>query len=626
MKNHSCFQPIIVLVLALLSFACTSSQHRAVLDSADSLMNARPDSALTLLNALLPDTDQMRKGDLMRFHLLRTNAENKCDTVLTARHAALMRRVCDYYDHKASPFWGDERGASRMLAHYLLGRCYSDMGEGPAALHEFYKSSEAADTTSTDCNLKVLVRVHSQMANMFYMQDLFDQQISELDIVISLARKCNDFYSEMWAIESKANAYDAKGKRKEALQLLKFEHNELIKHGYKTEAARSLGPTLGIMMDFKLYTELENSFAEYEKYSGFFDTEGNIHPSKALYYAYKGKFLAHRNKKDSALLLFRKCLQKSNSLEIKHAGAREMASYFEQKGGPKDSIAKYAFLSSRLNDSLRMAMRTTALERQADVRKYNNIQRLADKLKLQKERSKRQRQYWGFFSIIIFLAIGYVATGWYIKLRSLRREKVEKEKELQRINAAYLLALERHEETLSVLQLLKNEQDESADKLQRSIDDIEEREQRLARMTEEIIRLKEQLTCARREVNEKNQQDSIQLIDSRLNKLNILRQIDTCLTENPPCCLSLVDIRHLHEEIREVFPAFYERLVIEYKLPLRKYDICILYRLGIKPAHIATLLGVGRSSVTMERHRIYEQIFNRTDTEGEFENFIKSIM
>ena len=76
MKNHSCFQPIIVLVLALLSFACTSPQQRAVLDSADSLMNAQPDSALTLLNALLPDTDQMSKGDLMRFHLLRTNAQN----------------------------------------------------------------------------------------------------------------------------------------------------------------------------------------------------------------------------------------------------------------------------------------------------------------------------------------------------------------------------------------------------------------------------------------------------------------------------------------------------------------------------------------------------------------------
>ena len=130
-----------IVVLAMMLFACTSSQHRAVLDSADSLMNARPDSALTLLNTLLPDTNAMSKRDLMRFHLMHTNAQNKCDSALTARHAALMRRVCDYYDHTASPPWGDERGASRMLAHYLLGRCYSDMGEAPAALQEFHNAA-----------------------------------------------------------------------------------------------------------------------------------------------------------------------------------------------------------------------------------------------------------------------------------------------------------------------------------------------------------------------------------------------------------------------------------------------------------------------------------------------------
>ncbi len=129
-----------IVVLAMMLFACTSPQQRAVLDSADSLMNARPDSALTLLNALLPDTNQMRKGDLMRFHLLRTNAQNKCDTVFRAEHATLMRRVCDYYDNRSSRRFANDR----ILAHYLLGRCYSDMGEAPAALQEFHNAADAA--------------------------------------------------------------------------------------------------------------------------------------------------------------------------------------------------------------------------------------------------------------------------------------------------------------------------------------------------------------------------------------------------------------------------------------------------------------------------------------------------
>ena len=59
------------------------------LGGVDSLINARPDSALTLLNNIAQDTAEMSRRDLMRYYLLRTNAENKCDTVLTARHAAL---------------------------------------------------------------------------------------------------------------------------------------------------------------------------------------------------------------------------------------------------------------------------------------------------------------------------------------------------------------------------------------------------------------------------------------------------------------------------------------------------------------------------------------------------------
>ena len=122
----------LVLAVLLIMPSCTSSPLGR-LGGVDSLINTRPDSALTLLNALLPDTNAMSKGDLMRFHLLRTNAQNKCDTVFTDRHASLMRRVCDYYDHRSSK----REANNKMLAHYLLGRCYDDMGEAPAALQEF---------------------------------------------------------------------------------------------------------------------------------------------------------------------------------------------------------------------------------------------------------------------------------------------------------------------------------------------------------------------------------------------------------------------------------------------------------------------------------------------------------
>ena len=41
-----------------------------------------------------------------------------------------MHRVCDYYDRHSSK----REANNRMLAHYLLGRCYSDMGGSPRSI------------------------------------------------------------------------------------------------------------------------------------------------------------------------------------------------------------------------------------------------------------------------------------------------------------------------------------------------------------------------------------------------------------------------------------------------------------------------------------------------------------
>ena len=110
--------------------ACHNPSPLERLGGIDTLINSRPDSALTLLNSIAHDTAKMSRRDLMRYYLLRTNAENKCDTVLTARHAALMLRVCDYYDRQFPSPFGEGLGVKpgAMLAYYLLGRCYSDMG------------------------------------------------------------------------------------------------------------------------------------------------------------------------------------------------------------------------------------------------------------------------------------------------------------------------------------------------------------------------------------------------------------------------------------------------------------------------------------------------------------------
>ena len=107
--------------------------------------------------------------------------------------------------------------------------------------------------------------------------------------------------------------------------------------------------------------------------------------------------------------------------------------------------------------------------------------------------------------------------------------------------------------------------------------------------------------------------------------METLDRINSCLKANPPIPFRKAEIFCMRTEMRRINPVFYEKLVIEHQLPLSKYDICILYRLRVKPAHIAILLGMGRSTITTERHRIYEHIFSKKDEGEEFMSFINSI-
>lgn len=111
---------------------------------------------LTLL-LLLSCTD----GERMRRELAGLQARNQADSLLTDDSLALA--LCDYFDRHGT-------ANEKMLAHYLLGRTYADMGEAPAALDAFHQAAECADTTAVDCDYSLLARIHGQTANLFYYQ------------------------------------------------------------------------------------------------------------------------------------------------------------------------------------------------------------------------------------------------------------------------------------------------------------------------------------------------------------------------------------------------------------------------------------------------------------------------
>ena len=598
MKNHSCFQPIIVLVLALLSFACTSSQHRAVLDSADSLMNARPDSALTLLNALLPDTNQMRKGDLMRFHLLRTNAENKCDTVLTARHAALMRRVCDYYDHKASPPWGDERGASRMLAHYLLGRCYSDMGEAPAALQEFHNAADAADTTDARVDYQLLGRIHGQAGSLFLEEEDYDDAILENLEVRRCASIVSDTVMYISAFEVLASIYETMGMVDSALCIRDKAAEMYREAGLRKKAARCIGSSIDNLVERGEIKKAKQYIDLFESESGLFDDDNNIMTGYEVYYYSKGLYLLKLGYNAEAEKQFRKLLFHSRGFNQWQAGYKGLRMFF-QASGNKDSITKYSLLELQMSDSAYAHYSTESFQRIQSLYRYNRLERKAEASEL-KER-KAENRLLVYLSVSLFLLFSLVTALSIIyhqrrKFKSRQDSLMEKQRLLQQ-------AKDELEDLLMLKDFHMNDIAERM-KIEKSAAELN-----LSKMAEEKIKqienLKEQVGQLKKEVNR-----------YRRNKRNIdLQQADIVKTFKEHVKQGsrpdYDEWRLLKSFFMDNMPDFFSQLQIHCEnIKSNELELCMLVRLGFEVYEISILTNMPSTHISVMRRRLLKKIFN----------------
>ena len=130
---------------------------------------------------------QMRRAAQMRAALVALQAANQADSVFTTDSLAL--ELVRYYDHPLH-FWTTSN--DRLMAHYLLGRCYADRGEAPGAIEEYSEAVEQADTTASDCDLRTLRAVYGQMANVFHQQNLPEEEFNANAHYTAISRLMKD--------------------------------------------------------------------------------------------------------------------------------------------------------------------------------------------------------------------------------------------------------------------------------------------------------------------------------------------------------------------------------------------------------------------------------------------------
>ena len=672
MKNHSCLHAVFVLALAMLFFACTSPPFRGlgglgwgalkpggVFSQADSLMNHRPDSALQLLETLLPDTNSMRKGDLMRFHLLRTNAQNKCDTVFRAEHAALMRRVCDYYDHKASPFWGDERGASRMLAHYLLGRCYSDMVEAPAALQEFHNAIESADTTSTDCDYKTMSLIHSQCGGVYSSLFMKRQSLEEDKLAAHYALLSKDTFSYFIFQNLIADDYGNIGRSDSLISIKNKCEGYFRKRGLNDLAAITLGSCAYAYLQMGMLDKTKRCLDIYEKESGLFMDNGDILKGHEIYYFTKGKYYLANGLLDSAQFYFRKELKGASDKNNKIAAMQGLVELYGRLHA-NDSVAKYSTLCYELNDSTYKESEMAYMIKMKSSFDYTRLQ--DSEAKKNEQLLKEQQTKRTILFLLILVAIISSAIVWAIQ----KSNRVKIEKLNSRLLAYSQDRQELHERKKELADLLQKEEElrvyqkELSGKYDAAIIRygkerfaLEGENEKLRRDCEtfakEIMELKSESDMKTNEVlNMKGLiERNMQIISNLSEKVKKYESIHpefkmsgtgiSILSESgifSPFSKYLHDIKRkpskeewglLLNKVGEIMPSFKTFLTETHHLSKDEYKLCVLLMFNCNPSAISSIMEKSMPYVSKTRKKLLKKLFNKDGQPDEFDRMLRII-
>ena len=392
----------IAFVLLLLC-ACGSRDAQRMLDQAETIINENPSEAIAVLDSI--GDDGLSRSQHMRRLLLLTNAQNKCDTVF--RSDSIQRLLVDYYESHGT-------ANERMLAHYLLGRAYYDMGEMPMALNAYQLA--LADTSGTEKDYYLLTRIHAQISNIFFKQNLIDDQLKHIDLSVKYALLSHDTISAILNNAQKTYAYERKGEIDSALYYCQQSSMLAKKHGYQKLSAGILGGAITILVEKDSLDKAKTFMDIYEPESGFFDENHDIVKGREVYYYTKGRYYLAKEKYDSAEFFFRKELREGKDFNNQNAASRGLALLFQQTHQP-DSAAKYALYSYAMNDSVYAHMATEEVERLKAMYDYNRH------LKLAEAKSREAQATRSLVWIISLFCLSIILSLYIVILRHKKREE-----------------------------------------------------------------------------------------------------------------------------------------------------------------------------------------------------------
>lgn len=593
-----------IIIGVALMMGCTDGRYDAVLSQIDTLMEAHPDSALLRLDSIRSLKESWPKRLRMRYDLLEAKAQNKAFVDFTSD--SIAKEFTKYYDSHGT-------ANERMMAHYLLGCVYRDLGEAPHAVDCYLDAISQADTTAKDCDFYTLSCAYAQMADIYYRQLLLSYSIIARKRASYYAFKANKPVYAISDLERIASVYILQNK-KDSAELILIEVQHLYqRYGLLQNALQSFTKLMHIYLnDSNRIAQTKKLIDKYDSESSSFDKDHELQGSKRKFYFYKGRYFEGVNQLDSAEYYYRKIYRPNMSYTAMDPMYRGLLSVFTKRH-QADSIAKYSQLLCLANDSSIAKKDQDLTAQMAASYNYNRYQKEA----LENEKIAHHTQI-----ILISILIGVAVVAFI--LYTIWRNHLKKQ---ERLRAEYTKATEEYEKNIRTMRLLDSAYQEVINAVKEELSKTRsENQSHLETITAEYERNKTELEeenhkltgTIRKLEKQEAVSDYLQKTKELMNT-EIVKHIKD-LEQIPLSTLTKDDWNMLNAEIATYFPSIIHDLNSLPKITDQKIRVCLLVLLKIKDSSIANWLELKANRISNIKSELNKELFGESSARTLYNN------
>ncbi len=580
---------ILIYMLIFMSLSsCSNRKYEQTITRADNLMELSQDSArsaLAILDSIRPDLSKMGKSTQMRYQLVYAKGMNKGYVDFTTD--SLMKEIVDYYDNHGTC-------QQQMLAHYLLGCVYRDLGDSPASLSCYNDAVEKVDTTSSDCDYKLLTRVYEQQGALFLSQSMPQNALSAYQKAEKYAWIAKDTLSAVLSYEHLGNIYEYMDNMDKVIEVYENASRRYRQYGYPVQAARALGGAIQALILTKQYAKAKKYMDVFEAESGYFQKDSCYsYINYSHYYYLKGLYCLESHS-DSAKYWFTKCQEFAKTNNNKSFSAYAWYLYYI-KHQQMDSVAKYSEQAFAYNDSANLDMERDLMQKMQAIYDYDRWKNVAHNEEIKATRANLTL----LVSILISVSVIIIGILTFLVYRKKRKLELQEKKEQENLIRQQIY------DTKQELELLRTVND------RKIADVIKEKEQTINKLKEDL-----------KDIRDKYSNSSLSDVDILLKESSIYKRIKY-LELHPKETMRENDWIELEETIEQLIPSFIP--LLKNRLNVMAYRICLLVKLEISTSSIAILLGLSSSAISKYRKVMLEKLCGRSGKPKDFDEYIRQI-